>query len=67
MVMCKKVNLSISPEVDAFLTEMKEKHGISKSKVLTAMVMQYGNNVDKRLSQISKKGDTIATVSTYQR
>lgn len=62
--MCKKVNLSISPEVDAFLSEMKDKHGISKSKVLTALVLQYGNNVDKRLSQISKKGDTIEKVSS---
>jgi len=65
--MCKKVNLSISPEVDAFLTEMKEKHGISKSKVLTVMVMQHGDNVDKRLSQIYKKGEALkSNVSTYQ-
>ncbi len=57
--MCKKVNLSISQEVDAFLTSMKEKHNISKSKVLTALVLQYGDKVDKNLGKYQKKGETV--------
>jgi len=63
--MCKKVNLSISPEVDAYLSIMKEKHNISKSKVLTALVLQYGDKVDRNLCKYSKKGDTAEGVSAF--
>ena len=63
--MCKKVNLSISPEVDSFLSNMKQKHNISKSKVLTALVLQYGDKIDKNLCKYSKKGDTEKSVSAF--
>ncbi len=64
--MCKKVNFSISNDVDAFLNEMKQQHGISKSKVLTLLVSKYGDKIARDLSKYSKKEEqSQITISSY--
>lgn len=53
--MCKKVNFSISNDVDAFLTNAKEVHGISKSKLLSMLVVKYGDKMLKDLQKYERK------------
>ena len=66
--MCKKVNFSISNEVDSFLSTIKEETGLPKSQVLTMLVSCYGDQLAKDLSKYSKKGEALKNnVSTCMR
>ena len=61
--MCKKVNFSISHDVDIYLTHIKNTYGVSKSKALSLLVLQYGSKMEKELSKYQRKEDTAAVVS----
>lgn len=63
--MCKKVNFSISQDVDSFLNSMKETSGLSKSKILSMLVSGYGENLATDLQKYSKKGETVKQVSAF--
>ena len=56
--MCKKVNFSISNDVDMFLTNAKETHGITKSKLLSLLVAKYGDKMLKDLQKYERKEHT---------
>ena len=63
--MCKKVNFSISNEVDAFLTKTKNETGLPKSQVLSLMVLRYGDKIAKDLQQFKRKeanGETVVSM-----
>ena len=64
-IMCKKVNFSISQDVDSFLNSMKETSGLSKSKILSMLVSGYGENLATDLQKYSKKGETVKQVSAF--
>ncbi len=61
--MCKKVNFSISHDVDDYLTHIKNTYGVSKSKALSLLVMQYGSNLERGFAKYQRKEDTAAVVS----
>lgn len=57
--MCKKVNFSISQNVDDYLTHTKTKSGLSKSQILTLLVTKYGDKLARDLSKYSQKEETV--------
>lgn len=57
--MHKKVNFSITPEVDSFLSFAKKETGLPKSQVLSFMVMRYGKKIAKDLQEYSRKEDSL--------
>lgn len=63
--MCKKVNFSISHEVDTFLTNTKNATGLPKSQVLNLMVLKYGDKIAKDLQKYARKeanGETVVSM-----
>ena len=57
--MCKKVNFSISQNVDDYLSHTKTESGLSKSQILTLLVTKYGDKLAKDLSKYSQKEETV--------
>lgn len=57
--MCKKVNFSISQNVDDYLSHMKTENGLSKSQILTLLVTKYGDKLARDLSKYSQKEETV--------
>jgi len=53
--MCKKVNLSLSTEVDSFLTQTKRETGLPKSQVISYIVARYGEKAVKDLQKYKRK------------
>lgn len=66
MKLHKKVNFSISNEVDSFLTSLKEETGLTKSRILTMLVSGYGEELAKDLQKYSRKGEKTNGKSNFR-
>lgn len=55
----RKVGMSISPEVDIFLNEIKQKTGLKKSNIITLLVSRYGDELKSDICKYQRKEISI--------
>lgn len=55
----RKVGMSISPEVDNYLNEIKNKTGIKKSNIIALLVSRYGDELKSDVCKYQRKEQSI--------